>query len=58
MLIDFIQLSIMEIEVVFQSMQTLKMLRKDMYQSVNLVIAGSKKSIYISILLTPDHLQL
>ena len=46
MLIDFIQLSIMEIEVVFQSMQTLKMLREDMYQAVNLVIAGSKKILY------------
>ena len=45
-LIDFIQLTIMEIEVVFQAMQTLKMLREDMYQTVNLVIAGSKKSIY------------
>ena len=58
MLIDFIQLSIMEIEVVFQSLQTLKMLRGDMYQTVNLVIAGSKKRIYILILLTPDPLQL
>ena len=45
-LIDFIQLSITKIEVVFQSMQTLKMLREDMYQIVNLVIAGSKISIY------------
>ena len=36
-LIDFIKLSIMEIEVVFQSLQTLKMLREDMYQTVNLV---------------------
>ena len=45
-LIDFIQLSITKIEIVSQSMQTLKMLREDMYQAVNLVIAGSKKILY------------
>ena len=37
----------MEIEVDFQIMQTLKILREDMYQAVNRVIAGRKKSIYI-----------
>ena len=37
----------MEIEVVFQIMQTLKILREDIYQAVNRVIAGRKKSIYI-----------
>ena len=47
----------MEIEVVFQIMQTLKMLREDMYQAVNPVVAGSKKSIYWYYL-TPYPLQL
>ena len=46
MLLEFIQLLIMEIEVDFQIMQTLKILREDMYQAVNPVIARSKKSIY------------
>ena len=45
MFIGFIQLLIMEIEVVFQTLQTLKILREDMFQTVNLVIAESKKSI-------------
>ena len=34
-LIEFIQLLIMEIEIVFPIMQTLKMLRDDKYQVVN-----------------------
>ena len=36
----------MEIEIVFQIVQTLKCLREDLYQAVNIVIAGGKKSIY------------
>ena len=46
MLIDFIQLSIMEIEVVFQSMQTLKCKRRHVSDSKPCKLLEVRKSIY------------